>query len=112
MVFVRLDRELGRVGANLGQRSEPGVPVEPTILDPLSHYHAGGLLESHGHRIRGVGQHRLQCVDDGGQLRAVPFRGFRGVANVFSAERQVAAVDGEAGEQFGQRVAEQLRLRG
>ena len=58
-----VDGELVRVGADLGQRAEPGEAVEGTVLDALGHHHPGRLLEAGGARRARIAEQPHDGVD-------------------------------------------------
>ena len=110
MELRHVDRELGRVSADLRQARQPRVPVERGVLHALRHDHAAGLLEPLGGRMPRVGQDRQQSLDHVRELGPVPHRVLGGLAKVLGAERQVRAVHGEPREQLGDRIGDGSRL--
>ena len=107
-----VDRELGRITADLGQRAELVVAVEGAVLHALGHHHAGRLLEAHGGGFVRIRQHRHELGDDVVEVGPVVVGGVRGALQVLDADRQVRAVHGEARQQFGHAVGDTVGVDG
>jgi hypothetical protein len=99
-----VERELRRVAADLGERSQPGRPVERAVLDALGHHHPGRLLEPHGGGVSRIAEARQDRVDHRRQVGPPPHRVVGCGREVLGTEREVRPVHREAGEQFGDRV--------
>ena len=97
-------REFVGVCAHFGERTEPAHPVVGGVFHSLGHDHAGGLLKPHGHGLARVAQQGQQGVDRPGQVGAAAAGPRGSVREPVGAQRQVRAVNREAGQQFGQGV--------
>ena len=103
------EREDRRVAADLGERAEPGVPVERGVLDALRHHGARRLLEppraprAQDRRARA----RAPSIASARSGRRADASAAAAI-ELLATGRQVRAVDREAREQLGEGVA---RLR-